>query len=216
MARKNSEVNPLVKQLIEENKIKSTDDAQDFMKNMFKDMVNILMQAEFDESIGYDKYDRESSANTTNSRNGYNSKQVNTSLGKVQVDIPRDREGQFEPTVVPKYSRDISDIEDKIISMYGRGMTISEINAHLEEIYGLTFSASQISRITDRVFEEIDNWKNRPLQKCYPFVFMDAIYFNIKSNGKVSNRSTYVVLGVDLEGKKDIFTVFINGLKGFK
>ena len=127
----------------------------------------------------------ESSANTTNSRNGYNSKQVNTSLGKVQVDIPRDREGQFEPTVVPKYSRDISDIEDKIISMYGRGMTISEINAHLEEIYGLTFSASQISRITDRVFEEIDNWKNRPLQKCYPFVFMDAIHFNIKSNGKV-------------------------------
>ena len=142
---------------IEENKIKFADDAQDFMKNMFKDMVNILMQAEFDQSIGYDKYDRESSANTTNSRNGYNSKQVNTSLGKVQVDIPRDREVQFEPTVVPKYSRDISDIEDKIISMYGRGMTISEINAHLEEIYGLTFSASQISRITDRVFEEIDN-----------------------------------------------------------
>ena len=101
MARKNSEVNLLVKQLIEENKIKSADDAQDFMKNMFKDMVNILMQAEFDEAIGYDKYDRDSSANTTNSRNGYNSKQVNTSLGKVQVDIPRDREGQFEPTVVP-------------------------------------------------------------------------------------------------------------------
>lgn len=119
MARKNSEVNPLVKQLIEENKIKSANDAQNFMKSMFKDMVNILMQAEFDESIGYDKYDRESSANTTNSRNGYNSKQVNTSLGKVQVDIPRDREGQFEPTIVPKYSRDISDIEDKIISMYG-------------------------------------------------------------------------------------------------
>ena len=209
MARKNSEVNPLVKQLIEENKIKSADDAQDFMKNMFKDMVNILMQAEFDESIGYNKYDRESSANTTNSRNGYNSKQVNTSLGKVQVDIPRDREGQFEPTVVPKYSRDISDIEDKIISMYGRGMTISEINAHLEEIYGLTFSATQISRITDRVFEEIDNWKNRPLQKCYPFVFMDAIHFNIKSNGKVSNRAAYVVLGIDLEGKKDILSIVI-------
>ncbi|MGL5761503.1 MAG: IS256 family transposase, partial [Cetobacterium sp.] len=147
--------------------------------------------------------------NTTNSRNGYNSKQVNTSLGKVQVDIPRDREGQFEPTVVPKYSRDISDIEDKIISMYGRGMTISEINAHLEEIYGLTFSASQISRITDRVFEEIDNWKNRPLQKCYPFVFMDAIHFNIKSNGKVSNRAAYVVLGIDLEGKKDILSIVI-------
>ena len=205
MARKNSEVNPLVKQLIEENKIKFADDAQDFMKNMFKDMVNILMQAEFDESIRYDKYDRESSANTTNSRNGYNSKQVNTSLGKVQIDIPRDREGQFEPTVVPKYSRNISDIEDKIISMYGRGMTISEIYAHLEEIYGLTFSASQISRITDRVFEEIDNWKNRPLQKCYPF----AIYFNIKSNGKVSNRAAYVVLGIDLEGKKDILSIII-------
>lgn len=89
MARKNSEVNPLVKQLIEENKIKSVNDAQDFMKNVFKDMVNVLMKAEFDESIEYDKYDRESSANTTNSRNGYNSKQVNTSLGKVQVDIPR-------------------------------------------------------------------------------------------------------------------------------
>lgn len=88
-------------------------------------------------------------------------------------------------------------------------MTISEINAHLEEIYGLTFSASQISRITDRVFKEIDNWKNRPLQKCYPFVFMDAIHFNIKSNGKVSNRATYVVLEIDLEGKKDILSIVI-------
>lgn len=159
MARKNSEVNPLVKQLIEENKIKSANDAQDFMKNMFKDMVNILMQAEFDESIGYDKYDRESS---TNIKIGYNSKQVNTSFRKVQVDIPRDREGQFEPTVVPKYSRDISDIKDKIISMYRCGMTISGINAHLEKIYGLTFSASQISKITDRVFiiGKIDHYKN--------------------------------------------------------
>lgn len=90
--------------------------------------------------------------------------------------------------------------------MYGRGMTISEINAHLEEIYGLTFSASQISRITDRVFEEIDNWKNRPLQKCYPFVFIDAIHL---SNGKVSNRAAYIVLGITLEGKKDILSVII-------
>ncbi|MGL5126577.1 MAG: IS256 family transposase [Fusobacteriaceae bacterium] len=209
MAKRNSEVNPFIKKLIEDNDIKSAGDAQMFMKDIFKDMVNFLMKAEFDESIGYGKYERESEPESTNYRNGYNTKNVNTSLGKVQIEVPRDREGKFEPQIVPKHSRDISDMEDKIISMYGRGMTISEINSHLEDIYGLTLSSSQISRITDKVFEELESWKNRPLKACYPFVFMDAIHFNVKTNGKILNRAAYVILGIDTEGKKDILSIVI-------
>lgn len=207
MAKKLNSENPLVKHLIQENNIKTAADAQFLLKNLFKDMVNVLLEAELDETLGYEKYER--SENADNSRNGYNKKNVNTSLGKIQLNIPRDRNGEHEPIVIPKHSRDISDMEEKIISMYGRGMTTTDINEHLEEIYGVTFSTTQISRITDKVFEELESWRNRPLKSCYPFVFLDAIHFNVRTGGKVLNRAVYVILGIDLEGNKDILSITI-------
>ncbi len=162
MSRKVKNINPLVKKIFQENDIQNIAEAQSIMKDMFKDMVSLMLEAEMDETLGYSKYERNS--NTNNSRNGNNQKKVKTSLGEVELDIPRDREGIFEPQVVPKYSRDISDIEDKIISMYGRGMSTTDINDHLEEIYGMSFSSTQISRITDKVMDEANQWKSRPLK----------------------------------------------------
>ncbi|GLI54512.1 hypothetical protein PM10SUCC1_00270 [Propionigenium maris DSM 9537] len=138
MSRKAKNVNPLVKKIFQENDIQNIADAQSLMKDMFKDMVSLMLEAEMEETLGYSKYERSNAVD--NSRNGYNDKKVKTSLGEVELDIPRDRKGTFEPQVIPKYSRDISDIEDKIISMYGRGMSTTDINDHLEEIYGMSFS----------------------------------------------------------------------------
>jgi transposase-like protein len=207
MSRKVKNVNPLVKKIFQENDIQNIADAQSLMKDMFKDMVSLMLEAEMDETLGYSKYER--NTNTDNSRNGNNQKKVKTSLGEVELDIPRDREGTFEPQVVPKYSRDISDIEDKIISMYGRGMSTTDINDHLEEIYGMSFSSTQISRITDKVIEESNQWKSRPLKACYPFIFLDATHFNVKTNGKVINKAAYIIVGIDLEGKKDILSITV-------
>lgn len=207
MSRKVKNVNPLVKKIFQENDIQNIADAQSLMKDMFKDMVSLMLEAEMDETLGYSKYER--NTNTNNSRNGNNQKKVKTSLGEVELDIPRDREGVFEPQVVPKYSRDISDIEDKIISMYGRGMSTTDINDHLEEIYGMSFSSTQISRITDKVIEESNQWKSRPLKACYPFIFLDATHFNVKTNGKVINKAAYIIVGIDLEGKKDILSITV-------
>ena len=207
MARKSRNVNPLVKRIFEENDINNIAEAQSVMKDMFKDMVSLMLEAEMDETLGYSKHERVDESD--NSRNGYNDKKVKTSLGEVELDIPRDRKGTFEPQVVPKYSRDISDIEENIISMYGRGMSTTDINEHLEEIYGLSFSSTQISRITDKIMDEANQWKTRPLKKCYPFVFLDATHFNVKTNGKVINKAAYVIVGIDLDGKKDILSITV-------
>ncbi|GLI57794.1 hypothetical protein PM10SUCC1_33080 [Propionigenium maris DSM 9537] len=207
MSRKAKNVNPLVKKIFRENDIQNIADAQSLMKDMFKDLVSLMLEAEMEETLGYSKYERNDAAD--NSRNGYNDKKIKTSLGEVELDIPRDRKGTFEPQVVPKYSRDISDIKDKIISMYGRGMSTTDINDHLEEIYGMSFSPTQISRITDKVMEEANQWKSRPLKVCYSFVFLDGIHFNVKTNGKVTNKAAYIIVGTDLEGKKDILSITV-------
>ncbi len=189
MSRKAKNVNPLVKKIFQENDIQNIADAQSLMKYMSKDMVSLMLEGEMEETLGYSKYERNDA--TDNSRNGYNDK------------------GTFEPQVIPKYSRDISDIEDKIISMYGRGMSTTDINDHLEKIYGMSFLLPQISRITDKVMEEANQWKSRSLKACYPFVFLDGIHFNVKINGKVINKAAYIILGIDLEGKKDILSITV-------
>lgn len=213
MSKKAKNINPLVKKIFEENDIENISDAQNIMKDMFKDMVSLMLESEMDETLGYSKYGRNTNKN---SRNGNNSKKVKTSLGQIELDIPRDRNGEFEPQIVPKYSRDISDIEDKIISMYGRGMSTSDINEHLQDIYGLSFSTSQISRITDKILVKVEEWKNRPLKACYPFVFLDATYFNVKSNGKIIKKAAYVIVGIDLEGQKDILSITIDHVESSK
>lgn len=201
------EVNPLVAEIMDKHDVRNIVDLQSIMKDLLKEGVSMLLDSEMEETLGFSKHQR--SANKNNARNGYNSKKVKTSLGEIDFDIPRDRNADFDPQVIPKHSRDISEIDGKIISMYSRGMSVNSINEHLEDIYGLSYSGSQISRITDKVIQKMEDWKNRPLKTCYPFIFMDAIHFNVRSNNKIVKKAAYVIMGMDLEGKKDILSITI-------
>lgn len=201
------EVNPLIAEIMDRHEVRNIVDLQSIMKDLLKEGVSMLLDSEMEETLGFSKHQR--SSNKNNARNGYNSKKVKTSLGEIDFDIPRDRNADFDPQVIPKHSRDISEIDGKIISMYSRGMTVSSINEHLEDIYGLSYSGSQISRITDKVIQKMEDWKNRPLKTCYPFIFMDAIHFNVRSNNKIVKKAAYVIIGMDLEGKKDILSINI-------
>ena len=201
------EVNPLVAEIMGKHDVRNIVDLQSIMKDLLKEGVSMLLDSEMEETLGFSKHQR--SANKNNARNGYNSKRVKTSLGEIDFDIPRDRNADFDPQVIPKHSRDISEIDGKIISMYSRGMSVNSINEHLEDIYGLSYSGSQISRITDKVIQKMEDWKNRPLKTCYPFIFMDAIHFNVRSNNKIVKKAAYVIMGMDLEGKKDILSITI-------
>lgn len=204
-----------LRQIIKENDLKSTGDVYALLKESFKDLLQELLEAELDVSMGYDKNNK-GDTDTDNKRNGYSPKTVKSEFGEFQLDIPRDRKGEFEPEIVPKYCRDISGIEDKVISLYARGMTTRDIGAELQELYGINVSAEKVSKITDRILPEIKEWQSRPLEPIYPFVFMDAIHYKMREDGRILNRAAYVILGVDLEGNKDILSITIGANESAK
>ncbi len=174
---------------------------------MFKDVIQEMLEAEMDTSIGYDKYDQEV-IKSGNYRNGYTHKTVKTDLGEIEIDVPRDRNGEFEPQIVPKRKRDISGIEGQIISLYARGMSTRYIHEQMNELYGIEVSAEMVSKITDKIIPEIREWQARVLDPLYTFVFMDAIHYKVRTEGRVINRAAYVVIGVNINGTKDV--LFIN------
>lgn len=204
-----------LRQIISENNITTVPDVYAFFKDSFKDMLQELLEAELDTSIGYPKNDK-SEAETDNKRNGYSTKTVKSQYGEFPVDIPRDRNGDFEPKIIPKYQRDISGIEEKVISLYARGMTTRDIHDQLKDIYGIELSAEMVSKITDRIIPEIKEWQSRPLCPMYPFVFMDAIHYKIREDGRILNRAAYIVLGVTLDGSKDILSITIGANESSK
>lgn len=148
-----------------------------------------------DVSLGYDKNEK-NGVETDNKRNGHSPKTVKSKFGEFQLDIPRDRNGEYEPEIIPKYCRDISGIEDKVISLYARGMTTRNIGAELRELYGIDVSGEKVLKITDPILPEIKEWQSRPLEPVYPFVFMDAIHYKMRENGRIRKRAAYVILGV--------------------
>ena len=204
-----------LRQIIKENDLKSAGDVYALLKDSFKELLQELLEAELDVSMGYDKNNK-GDIDTDNKRNGYSPKTVKSEFGEFQLDIPRDRKGEFEPEIVPKYCRDISGIEDKVISLYARGMTTRDIAAELQELYGINVSAEKISKITDRILPDIKEWQSRPLEPIYPFVFMDAIHYKMREDGRILNRDAYVILGVDLEGNKDILSITIGANESSK
>ena len=166
------------------------------------------MEAEMDEHIGYEKSERANSDDfERNYRNGYKNKRVNSSYGSMSIDVPQDRNSSFEPKVVKKRQKDISDIDRKIISMYAKGMTTKQISETIEDIYGFETSESFISDVTDKILPQIEDWQNRPLEAVYPIVFIDAIHFSVREDGVVQKRAAYVVLGIDADGKKDVLSI---------
>ena len=204
-----------LRQIIKENDLKSAGDVYALLKDSFKDLLQELLEAELDVSLGYDKNEKHG-IETDNKRNGHTPKMVKSEFGEFQLDIPRDRNGEFEPEIVPKYCRDISGIEEKVISLYARGMTTRDIGAEIQELYGINVSAEKVSKITDRILPEIKAWQSRPLEPVYPFVFMDAIHYKIREDGRILNRAAYVVLGVTLEGNKDILSITIGANESSK
>lgn len=196
------------KELIQENNIQTPTDIKNTLKNMFKDVIQEMLEAEMDTSIGYDKYDQEI-LKSGNYRNGYSHKTVKTDLGEIEIDVPRDRNSEFEPKIVPKRKRDISGIEGQIISLYARGMSTRDIHDQMNELYGVEVSAEMVSKITDKIIPEIREWQARVLDPLYTFVFMDAIHYKVRTEGRVVNRAAYVIIGVNINGNKDVLGIWI-------
>jgi transposase-like protein len=197
-----------IKQIISENNISSVADVYSLLKDSFKDILQELLEAELDASLGYDK-NQKGDLETSNKRNGHSQKTLKSQFGEFPIDIPRDRNGEFEPKLIPKYQRDISGIEEQVISLYGCGMSTRDIHNQLKELYGIEMSAEMVSKITDRILPEIKEWQSRPLNPMYPFVFMDCIHYKVRDEGRVISRAAYIVLGISIEGQKEILSITV-------
>ncbi len=197
----------LTKELMKNKEITNAMELQEALKEMLKHGVESLMEAELDEELGYDRYDRKTPK--TNYRNGKTSKVVRSDIGNVDIDVPRDRNSEFESKLLGKNESDLSLIEDKVISMYAKGMSTRDISSHIEEMYDMSLSAQSISRMTDKIIPKIEEWQNRVLQEEYAFVFMDAIHYKVKQNNRIVSKAAYVVIGIDYEGYKDVLGIWI-------
>ena len=198
----------ILKKLIQEYDVKTTKDVQEMLKDLFAETVQEILEAELDEHLGYDRYDNQNK-NTTNSRNGYRSKNVKSDFGQIGINIPRDREGSFEPRIIKNYENDISGIEEQIIGMYSKGMSTRDISSHINSIYGIEVSHSLVSKITDRVLPLAKEWQNRALDTMYPIIFMDAIHYKVRTEGRIVNRAAYIAIGINLEGIKEVLGIWI-------
>ena len=174
------------------------------LKRLTKKLVEGALGAEMTHHLGYEKHDP-AGEGTGNSRNGASSKTIKGDLGQVAIEVPRDRDGSFEPRIVAKHQRRFTGFDDKILSMYARGMSTREIQGHLAEIYQVEISPSLISEVTDAVVEEVKTWQTRPLENLYPVIFLDALMVKMRHEGRVENRAVYVVVGIDLQGQKDVW-----------
>ena len=203
----------IAKLILERYQPESKEDVQNALKDIFGPMLEAMLQGEMDNHLGYEANDH-GSKRTDNRRNGYSKKTVRTSYGEIPVSVPRDRESTFEPQVIPKRVKDISGIEDKVLSMYAKGMSQRDIADTIEDIYGFEMSHETISNITDRVMEQVYEWQNRPLKKFYTFLFVDCMYVTIKKDYETKSCAVYVILGYDVNGMKDILGIWINESEG--
>ena len=197
----------IVKYIIENYNPKSANDITDALKDLLGDTLQGMLNAEFDEHMGYEKYEQK--APKTNYRNGSSKKTVKTSQGEITLDIPRDRNGDFEPIIVEKHNRDISDIDSKIINLYARGMSTRDITEAIKDVYGVEVSATMISKITDKIIPLALEWQNRSLNTIYPILFIDCVHFNVKNDNMVVKKAAYVVLGITESGYKEVLGIWI-------
>ena len=194
----------IIQQLLQEYDIETAEDIQDALKDLLGGTIKEMMEAEMDEHLGYGKSERYDSDDY---RNGYKSKMVNSSYGQVGIEVPQDRKSTFEPQIVKKRQKDISDIDQKIISMYAKGMTTRQISETIEDIYGFETSEGFISDVTDKILPQIEDWQNRPLDEVYPILYIDAIHYSVRDNGVIRKLAAYVILGINAEGKKEVLTI---------
>lgn len=186
------------------------------MQRLLKDVIQQLLEAEMDEELGREKYQRSSNNDNKNYRNGYSKKNVDSSFGELELDIPRDRKSEFEPVVVKKYETKCNELDKKIIGLYARGMSTRDIQAELEELYGIDVSPTMISKITDKVMISAAEWQNRMLDSLYPIVYLDAVHFKVRDEHRIVTKAAYICLGIDMEGYKDILGIWIGEAEGAK
>ena len=196
----------IIHQLLEEYDIQSAEDIQDALKDLLGGTIKEMVEAEMDDHLGYEKSER---SDNDDYRNGYKRKQVNSRYGSMEIEVPQDRKSTFEPQVVKKRQKDITDIDQKIISMYAKGMTTGDIESHMRELYDIYISDSTISRITDKILPIVKEWQERPLEEVYAVVFMDAIHYHVRSEGRIVKRAVYIALGIDMNGKKDVLGMYV-------
>ena len=205
--KENNKGKEILKLLQENYDINTAQDLSSALKDMFKGALQEMMNAEFDSSMGYSKYDKKSEK--TNYRNGSTKKTLKSEFGAFEFETPRDRNGEFEPKIFPKNTRDVSGIEDKIISLYAKGLSTRDINEQIQELYGIEVSATMVSNITDQVIPEIKEWQARPLDDVYPFVFIDAVHFSVREDNHIIKKAAYIVLGINSEGFKEVLGIWI-------
>lgn len=185
------------------------EEVNEVFKEAFSGVFEQIFQAELESKLGYSKYDYKNK-DTENSRNGYSKKRLKSDIaGEFEVNIPRDRNGEYEPQMIEKHQRDISSIEDKILSMYAKGMSTGAINAHIEDLYKFSVSKEQVTRITDKIMPLAKEWQSRPLDSCYTVVFLDGMSFDVRENGGYQKKTVYVIIGINLDGRKELMGLWI-------
>jgi len=201
--------------LLQHYQPKTSQDVQEMLKDLLGDTLQGMLEAELDTELGYSKYDY-SAKETDNSRNGYSKKNVVSSMGEISLDIPRDRKGDFEPQIVKKNQTDISNIEDQVLSMYAKGMSTRDISTHLYSVYGVEASAEMISKMTDRILSLAKEWQNRPLDRKYAVVFMDAIHYYVRQDNATVKKAVYIAIGIRLNGSKEVLGMWVGGNESAK
>ena len=196
----------IIHQLLEEYDIQTAEDIQDALKDLLGGTIKEMMEAEMDNHLGYEKSQR---SDSDDYRNGYKEKQVNSSYGSMKIEVPHDRKSTFEPQIVKKRQKDISDIDQKIISMYAKGMTTRQISDTIEDIYGFETSEGFISDVTDKILPQIEDWQNRPLDDVYPIIYIDAIHYSVRDNGIIRKLAAYVILGINKDGIKEVLSITV-------
>ena len=201
----------LLKAYVQSQKFTSTADIMAAMKEMFRDVIQQVMEVELDEELGRERCQRSEvdEAKPKNYRNGYSQKKVKTQLGEIDIKVPRDRNGSFEPKIIGKYSRNVEGMEDKILALYACGMSQRDIAEQIKSLYDVEISPELVSKISEKIMPEVTAWQNRPLEKVYPFIFMDAIHYKVKEDHRYVTKAAYVVLGITMDGRKDILGVWI-------
>ena len=196
----------IISSLLEEYDIETADDIQEALKDLLGGTIKSMLESEMDEHLGYKNYERN---DNNNYRNGTKKKTLRSNYGEFEIDVPQDRQSSFEPEVVKKRQKDISNIDQKIISMYAKGMTTRQIAEQMEEIYGFECSESFISNVTDKIIGEIEDWQKRPLDEVYPIVFIDAVHFSVREDNRIKKLAAYVILGYSKDGMKEILSLEI-------
>jgi len=197
-----------IQQLIKDYDLKTAEDVQNALKDLFRDTLQEMLEAEITDNLGYSKSDKTGKA-TENRRNGHTSKKVRSEYGEIDLEVPRDRDGEFEPAVVRKRQKNVTGIEEQIVALYAKGVSTREIQDHLKQLYGLEVSPTLISTVTGKILPLVKEWQNRPLQAVYAVVFLDAIHFKVRQDGMIQKKAAYMAVGIDLDGQKDVLGMWV-------